>query len=66
MKTAQSDLARRIVPIADESEIAAIERDGAHDLVGWRDSGGHYYAYADTVRKFRRRELQSRESREHG
>lgn len=49
------------VRITDETEIAAIARDTAKDIVGWRDSGGHYYAYADTVRKFRRRLLRSRE-----
>jgi hypothetical protein len=61
MKTEIPPAGRRIVPITDEHEIAAILRDDVHDLVGWCDSGGHYYAYADTVRKSRRRELRSRE-----
>jgi len=61
MKTTQSELARRIVPITDEREIGIIERDETQDIVGWCDSGGHYWAYTDTVRKYRRRQAKVQE-----
>jgi hypothetical protein len=55
VKTPTPAAAKRIVAIVDEAEIASIEANGLRDLIGWCDSAGHYYAYADSAEKYRAR-----------
>ena len=55
MKTPIPDSGRRAVEITDPREIADIERDDVHDLVGWQDSRGRYFAHVYTVSAYRRR-----------